>query len=112
MIIVHGFVPVRAGHATLAVRLFAEIARCARGTAGCLRYDVFQSVEDTGLFLLQEWESMEALARHFRQASVERLADDLPALLDGEISTRRFEVGEDTATDQAPSPPRPPRVLH
>lgn len=112
MIIVHGFVPVRAGHTAVAAQLFSEIARHARASAGCLRYEVFQSVDSATLFLLQEWASMEALALHHREPPVAQLIGDLPDLLDGDISTRRFEVGDDTTPEASPRATRPRRVLH
>ena len=93
MIIVHGFVSYRHASRERAVQLFHEIARTARLEPGCLRYDVFLAVTGAPtLFLLQEWDNLDALSSHFRTEDMERLVQSLPEALDGEINTRRFEI--------------------
>ena len=93
MIIVHGFVSYRHASRERAVQLFHEIARTARLEPGCLRYDVFLGVSGAPtLFLLQEWDTLDALSSHFHTEDMERLVQSLPDVLDGEINTRRFEI--------------------
>ena len=93
MIIVHGFVSYRIACRERAMQVFHEIARAARSEPGCLRYDVFLAVSGgPTLFLLQEWENLDALTSHFRTEDMERLAQTLPDVIDGEINTRRFEI--------------------
>ena len=109
MIIVHGFVSYRVACRDRAVQIFHEIAKAARGEPGCVRYDVFVAVSGgPTLFLLQEWENLDALTAHFRGEDMERLTLVLPELIDGEISTRRFEIPD-------PEPVRrelPQHVIH
>lgn len=93
MIIVHGFVSYRHASRERAVQLFHEIARTARLEPGCMRYDVFLAVSgEPTLFLLQEWDTLDALSSHFRSEEMERLVRSLPEVVDGEINTRRFEI--------------------
>ena len=50
----------------------SKLANGSRVEDGCLRYDVFLSVEDAGEWLIREvWKSPEALARHKSGRSVE-----------------------------------------
>ena len=109
MIIVHGFVSYRVACRERAMQVFHEIAKTARSEPGCLRYDVFLAVSGgPTLFLLQEWENLDALTSHFRTEDMERLAQSLPEVIDGEINTRRFEIPD-------PEPTRrdtPRHVIH
>jgi quinol monooxygenase YgiN len=42
-----------------------------RQEEGCLRYDLFQDTEDPGKFtFIEEWESLEALAKHAQSAHI------------------------------------------
>ncbi len=109
MIIVHGFVSYRHASRERAVQLFHEISRTARLEPGCQRYDVFLAVTGAPtLFLLQEWDNLDALSSHFRTEDMERLVQSLPDVLDGEIETRRFEI-----PDHEPIPRESPRpVVH
>ena len=46
--------------------------------------------------LFQEWESVEALQGHFETDHMEEFLQRLPDVLDGEVSTRRYEVKSST----------------
>ncbi len=106
MIIVHGFVSYRHACRDRALQLFGEIARTARQEPGCLRYEVFLAATGApSLFLLQEWDNLDALSSHFRAEDMERLVQSLPDVLDGEIDTRRFEIPDlEPAVREGPRP--------
>ncbi|HEX7036446.1 MAG TPA: antibiotic biosynthesis monooxygenase, partial [Pseudomonadales bacterium] len=63
------------------------------------------------LMLFQEWESMEALMRHFQTAHMEEFLRALPAVVSGEITTRRYAVQSvDDERDEPAGSTRP--VIH
>ncbi len=93
MIIVHGTIPVKAEARDEALDLARTMAAATRVEPGCLSYDFYVGLtEPNKLMLFQEWESMEALMAHFKTEHMDAFLRELPELLDGEITTRRYAV--------------------
>ena len=93
MIIVHGTFPVKAELRDQALDLMRRMALASRAEVGCVSYEFYIGLSDPNLLLLfQEWESVEALQGHFDTDHMEDFLKVLPDVLDGEVSTRRYEV--------------------
>ncbi len=104
VIIVHGTIPVKEESRDEALDLARTMAAATRTEPGCLSYDFYVGLtEPNKLMLFQEWETMEALMEHFKTDHMEAFLRELPDLLDGEITTRRYavQVVPDNAEDNA-----------
>jgi quinol monooxygenase YgiN len=60
--------------------------------------------------LFQEWESMEALMGHFQTPHMEEFLRELPHVVAGEITTRRYAV--QSVDDDSEDPSEPAPVIH
>lgn len=118
MIIVHGTIPVKQEVRDEALDLARTMAAATRVEPGCVSYDFYVGLtEPNKLMLFQEWESMEALMAHFKTDHMEAFLRELPELLDGEITTRRYAVQvvpEDEQDDlgEVGQEPEEPPVIH
>jgi quinol monooxygenase YgiN len=93
MIIVHGTIPIRPDCREQALKLARGMTEATRAEPGCISYDFYVGLSDPNtLMLFQEWETMEALMRHFQTSHMEEFLKALPAVVSGEIVTRRFAV--------------------
>jgi quinol monooxygenase YgiN len=71
MIVVVGRVSTDAEKRDELVRVGQAVARASREEAGCLHYRVYEDTEAPDRFVfVEEWESMEALERHFATAHI------------------------------------------
>lgn len=108
VIIVHGTIPIRPDCRDQALKLARSMTEATRAEPGCLSYDFYVGLSDPNtLMLFQEWESMEALMRHFQTPHMEEFLQALPAVVAGEITTRRYavqSVDEDDTDGADPSP--------
>ena len=111
MIIVHGTIPIRPECREQALKLARGMTEATRAEPGCLSYEFYVGLSDPNtLMLFQEWESMEALMRHFQTPHMEAFLRELPAVVSGEITTRRYAVqsveedgdGDGDGPDSAP----------
>lgn len=106
MIIVHGTFPVKPELRAEALELMRKMAIASRAEMGCISYEFYIGLSDPNtLLLFQEWESVDALQGHFDTEHMEDFLKVLPEVLDGEVSTRRYEVrsGGDIADEAADS---------
>lgn len=93
MIIVHGTIPIRPDCRDQALRLARGMTEATRSEPGCLSYEFYVGLSDPNtLMLFQEWETMEALMRHFQTPHMEAFLKALPDVLSGQITTRRYAV--------------------
>lgn len=93
MIIVHGTIPVRPERREQALKLARTMTEATQAEPGCLSYDFYVGLSDPNtLLLFQEWDSMEALMRHFQTEHMEEFLRALPEVLAGEVITRRYAV--------------------
>lgn len=111
MIIVHGTIPIRPECREQALKLARGMTEATRAEPGCLSYEFYVGLSDPNtLMLFQEWESMESLMRHFQTPHMEAFLRELPAVVSGEITTRRYAVqsveedadGDGDGSDSAP----------
>lgn len=93
MIIVHGIFPVKPELRDDALEMMRRMSIASRAEFGCISYEFYIGLTDVNtLLLFQEWESVEALQGHFETNHMEEFLQKLPEVLDGEVSTRRYEV--------------------
>ncbi|MBD3648183.1 MAG: antibiotic biosynthesis monooxygenase [Pseudomonadales bacterium] len=103
MIIVHGTFPVKSEVRDEALDMMRRMSIASRAEVGCISYEFYISLSDPNtLLLFQEWESVDALQDHFETEHMEDFLKVLPDVLDGEVTTRRYEVraGNDVVDEQ------------
>lgn len=78
---------------------------------GCISYEFYVALSDPNkLLLFQEWDSVDSLQGHFDTDHMEEFLRELPEVLDGEVTTRRYEVrstselAEDHEAELEPAP--------
>lgn len=110
MIIVHGSIPIRPDVRKRAIELARIMAEATQMEPGCISYDFYLGLSDPNtLMLFQEWETMEALMKHFQTPHMQEFLRALPDVVSGEIITRRYAVQSvDEGEDREPST----RVIH
>ena len=93
MIIVHGTFPVKPELRDDALKMMRCMATASKAEFGCITYEFYVGLSDPNtLLLFQEWESVEALQGHFETNHMEDFLRKLPEVLNGEVSTRRYEI--------------------
>lgn len=114
MIIVHGTIPLLPDCRERAIELARDMAVATREEVGCLSYDFYVGLSDPNtLMLFQEWQSMEALMGHFQTDHMESFLRELPELVSGEITTRRYAVQSmDDDDDEPIQQEEPPPIVH
>jgi quinol monooxygenase YgiN len=108
MIIVHGTIPIRPECREQALELARRMTEATQAEVGCVSYDFYVGLSDPStLMLFQEWESMEALMAHFQTDHMDEFLKELPDVVSGEISTRRYAVQtiEEDADEAVALPP-------
>jgi quinol monooxygenase YgiN len=111
VIIVQGTIPLRPDCRDQALKLARAMAEATQAEPGCISYDFYVGLSDADtLMLFQEWESMEALMRHFQTPHMEEFLRALPALVSGEITTRRYAV--QSVDDESEDRPEPAPIIH
>ncbi|MDP6376890.1 MAG: putative quinol monooxygenase [Pseudomonadales bacterium] len=113
MIIVHGTIPVRPEHLEEALRLARIMTEQTHKEPGCISYDFYVGLTDPStLMLFQEWEDMDSLMAHFQTSHMEEFLSQLPDLLSGEITTRRYAVQSMNSDEEEDDTLSPPPVIH
>jgi quinol monooxygenase YgiN len=111
VIIVQGNIPIRPDCRDQALQLARAMAEATQAEPGCISYDFYVGLSDANtLMLFQEWESMEALMRHFQTPHMEEFLRALPSLVSGEITTRRYAV--QSVDDESDEGGEASRVIH
>jgi quinol monooxygenase YgiN len=108
MIIVHGTIPIRPDCRERALELARAMTEATQSELGCISYDFYVGLSDPNtLMLFQEWENMDALMGHFQTEHMDEFLRELPNVVSGEITTRRYavqSVDEDTEESSEPPP--------
>ena len=108
MIIVHGTIPLRPDKREQALKVIDEMARATQSENGCITYEFYVALANPNqLMLFQEWESMESLMKHFQTEHMDQFLKELPDLVSGEITTRRYAVQSVDEDEELAEPPPP-----
>ena len=111
MIIVHGTIPILPDCREQALELARRMIESTRTEAGCISYDFYVGLSDPNtLMLFQEWENMEALMGHFQTDHMEEFLRELPKVVSGEITTRRYAV--QSVDEESEEAVEPPPIVH
>lgn len=98
MIVIAGSVAVRPERRDEAVRVACTMAAATRTEPGCVTYRFSADLDDPNVLLIfEEWESEEALARHFQTPHMAAFREALPGLLAGVPALRRYVVASAAA---------------
>ena len=82
MIVVIGRVRTDADKREALVRAGQAVAAASRTEAGCISYRLYEDTEIRNEFVfVEEWESNEALQRHFATPHVRELMHEIPATI-------------------------------
>lgn len=96
MVIVKGVIPVRDETRHIALALAQELASEARDEDGCLCYEVYVQADSPRVIMLwQQWETLDALERHFDSEHLDLFLDRIPDMIDGEVHSVHFDVDDD-----------------
>jgi len=116
MIIVHGTFPLKADLRDEALILMRQMALASKMEKGCISYEFYVGLtQPNSLLLFQEWETVDALQNHFETKHMEEFLKQLPDVLDGEVSTRRYEVrvpGEVIDEPHIRQPEQTEKIIH
>jgi quinol monooxygenase YgiN len=111
MIIVHGTIPIRPERREQALELARRMTEATQAETGCVSYDFYVGLSDPNtLMLFQEWETMEALMAHFQTDHMDEFLRELPDVVSGEITTRRYSV--QTIEEDADQALALPPIIH
>ena len=92
-IFVAGSVRIKPEQREAAVRAALAMADATRREPGCRAYRFSADLSDPAVFYIhEEWDSAEALTRHFETAHMAEFNRHLPAFLAGTPEITRFEV--------------------
>jgi quinol monooxygenase YgiN len=82
VIVVVGRVQTDADKRDELIRVGQAVAAASRAEAGCISYCLYESTEDPNKFVIvEEWESQDALTRHFATAHIREFMQAIPATL-------------------------------
>ena len=113
VIIVLGTIPIRPDRRDRVLELARDMAEATRAEFGCISYDFYLGLSDPNtLMLFQEWENMEALMGHFQTEHMDVFLKELPEMVSGEITTRRYAVQSMDEDEPAVREEEPPPIVH
>jgi len=113
MIIVHGSIPLKSECREQALELARSMTEATQSERGCISYDFYIGLRDPNtLMLFQEWESMEVLMEHYQSPHMTEFLKELPKVIDGKVTTRRYAVQNVDEEEQEEEAAQPPPVVH
>ncbi len=103
MIVIAGTIPIKPEHRAEARHLALQMAKATQAEAGCRMYQFYADLADPNtFFIFEEWESEEALNRHFETEHMKNFRRQIPNLLAGAINAKRYSVQAATRLDANP----------
>ena len=93
MIIVAGSVTIRSDRREEAIRAARAMAEATAREPGCISYRFSSDLVDPDqFFIFEEWESEDALARHFQTEHMKAFREKLPGIVAGAGVVKRYVV--------------------
>ena len=93
MIVIAGAIPIKSEHREEARQLALQMMKATQAESGCLAYQSYADLADPNtFFIFEEWESEEALNRHFQTEHMKTFQQQAPKLLAGKINVKRYTV--------------------
>jgi quinol monooxygenase YgiN len=92
-VVIAGTVAVRPERREEAIRAARAMVEATRAEPGCSAYRFsIDLVDPNTVHIFEEWESEDALARHFATPHMARFQEVLPTVLAGAVTLRRYVV--------------------
>ena len=93
MLVIAGIVKVKPETRAEAVQAALKMATATRAESGCKTYRFSADLEDPNtIYIFEEWESEEALMRHFQTAHMAEFNGAIPRFLAAPPSINRYDV--------------------
>jgi quinol monooxygenase YgiN len=93
MIVIAGTIPVKPEAREEARKLAAMMEEATRKESGCLTYTFYADRNDPNtFFIFEEWESDEALAKHFQTEHMKQFLQQAPNMLAGPPNAKKYTV--------------------
>ena len=93
MIVIAGSVTVKPEKREVARQAALRMAEATRAEAGCISYRFSVDLADPDrVYIFEEWESQEALGRHFATPHMAEFQRTLPEVLGGPTELKLYEV--------------------
>ena len=93
MIVIAGTIPIKSEHREEAKQFALWMAEETRKEAGCLTYRFYADLADANaFFIFEEWESDEALGRHFQTEHMKRFQQQAPKFLAGKVDAKKYTI--------------------
>jgi len=117
MIVLHCTIPIRECNKENALKQFSKLAHETQGEDGCVRFEFFIGAEEPNkILLIQEWLSASDLKAHYGSKHRLNFLRQLPGLLSGEMTTRRYSVSAEEKPHQIAKPSttnsKKPHLIH
>ncbi len=95
MLVIAGTIPVKAEHREEAKKLARMMEEATRKEPGCFAYTFYADRDDPNtFFIFEEWESDEALAKHFQTEHMKQFQQVAPKILAGKVVAKKYTVTE------------------
>ena len=93
MIVIAGTIPVKPECREEAYKLAGMLEQETRKEAGCFMYTFYADRNDPNtFFIFEEWESDEALAKHFQTDHMKQFMQQAPKILAGPPVAKKYTV--------------------
>ena len=93
MIVIAGTIPVKPEAREEAYKLASMLEEATRKEPGCFMYTFYADRNDPNtFFIFEEWESDEALAKHFQTEHMKQFQQKAPQILAGKVVAKKYEV--------------------
>jgi len=93
MIVIAGTIPIKPERREEAKQLALQMAAATHTEAGCLTYQFYADLVDPNtFFIFEEWESEEALQRHFQTEHMKTFQQQAPKLLAGKVNAKKYTI--------------------
>jgi quinol monooxygenase YgiN len=93
MIVIAGTIPVKPECREEAYKLASVLEEATRQEPGCLTYTFYANRNDPNtFFIFEEWDSDEALAKHFQTEHMKQFLQQAPKILAGPPAAKKYTV--------------------
>ncbi len=93
MIVIAGTATINTNHWDEAVQKSQQMSTTSEAEPGCISYRFYVSPTDRNtFFIFEQWETPEALAKHFQTAHFQEFGVYLSSVLTGGMNIQRYEV--------------------
>ena len=93
MIVVAGTATIHPEHWDEAVQQGQQMSTATEAEIGCISYRIYvHPTERNTFFIFEEWETAEALAKHFQAPHFQAFGTYLASVLNGGMNIQRYEV--------------------